>query len=84
MDCLKREAALELTSLLCHLIQLLPTVLRIDPTVRFDSYLQQPINVHTEKCRIYYLGKYKLSPIEVIGLMIWSKRHNNPDISEFL
>ncbi|KAJ4438012.1 hypothetical protein ANN_13951 [Periplaneta americana] len=51
----------------------------IDPTVRFEAQEQQPTEVHSEKCRIYeptvpfYLEKYHLTPIEVVGLMVGAR-----------
>ena len=51
----------------------------IDPKIRTESYGNQPAEVHIEKCRIYeptipyYLEKYKLTDIEVIGLMVGAR-----------
>ncbi|KAJ4446098.1 hypothetical protein ANN_12790 [Periplaneta americana] len=51
----------------------------IDPTVRFEAQEQQPAEVHSEKCRIYeptvpfYLEKYHLTSIEVVGLMVGAR-----------
>ncbi|KAJ4428993.1 hypothetical protein ANN_25989 [Periplaneta americana] len=51
----------------------------IDPTVRFEAQKQQPADVHAEKCRIYeptvpfYLEKYHLTSIEVVGLMVGAR-----------
>ncbi|KAJ4446971.1 hypothetical protein ANN_13673 [Periplaneta americana] len=48
----------------------------IDPIVRFEAQEQQPADVHAQKCRIYeptvpfYLEKYHLTSIEVVGLMV--------------
>ena len=47
----------------------------LDPTVRFETYADQPIEVNLEKRNIYlptipyYKKKYKLQDINVIGLM---------------
>lgn len=51
----------------------------IDPTVRFETDEQQPAEVNAEKCRIYnptvpfYLEKYQLTSIEVIGLLVGAR-----------
>ncbi|KAJ4426405.1 hypothetical protein ANN_27219 [Periplaneta americana] len=51
----------------------------IDPTVRFEAQEQQPSDVHAEKCRIYeptvpfYLEKYHLTSIKVVGLMVGAR-----------
>ena len=51
----------------------------IDPTVRFECSSSQPEAVHEEKCAIYqptvpyYLTKYKLQSITVIGLLVGAR-----------
>ncbi|KAJ4435932.1 hypothetical protein ANN_18554 [Periplaneta americana] len=51
----------------------------IDPTVRVETYENQPGEVHQEKCDIYdptipyYKEKYHLTSIEVIGLLIGAR-----------
>ncbi|KAJ4432421.1 hypothetical protein ANN_21040 [Periplaneta americana] len=62
----------------------------IDPTVRFEAQEQQPTDVHAEKCRIYeptvpfYLEKYHLTSIEVVGLMVGARGHNTSPLCQFL
>ncbi|KAJ4437697.1 hypothetical protein ANN_17842 [Periplaneta americana] len=51
----------------------------IDPSVKFKAQEQQPAEIHYEKCRIYeptvpfYLEKYHLTSIEVVGLMVGAR-----------
>ncbi|KAJ4437176.1 hypothetical protein ANN_17311 [Periplaneta americana] len=51
----------------------------IDPTIRFEAQEEQPADVHAEKCRIdeptvpFYLEKYHLTSIKVVGLMIGAR-----------
>ncbi|KAJ4428352.1 hypothetical protein ANN_24371 [Periplaneta americana] len=51
----------------------------IDPTVRMETYENQPTEAHQEKCDIYdptipyYKEKYHLTSIEVIGLLIGAR-----------
>ena len=51
----------------------------LDPTVRFETHADQPIEVNLEKINIYlptipyYKKKYKLQDIDVIGLMIGAR-----------
>lgn len=51
----------------------------LDPTVRFETHAQQPLEVNEEKRAIYvpttpyYKSKYHLNDIEVIGLMVGAR-----------
>ena len=51
----------------------------LDPTIRFESHAEQPLEVDTEKRNIYeptipfYQEKYHVSQIEVIGLMVGAR-----------
>ena len=51
----------------------------LDPTVRFESNIHQPNEVHAEKCKIYepttgyYKEKYQLNSIQVLGLMVGAR-----------
>lgn len=51
----------------------------IDPTIRFESYLNQSADVHTEKTKIYaptinfYKTKFNVNSIDIIGLFLGSR-----------
>ncbi|PSN50363.1 hypothetical protein C0J52_07611 [Blattella germanica] len=51
----------------------------IDPTIRTESYEDQPRDIQEEKCSIYipttpfYKDKYNLTSIEVIGLLVGAR-----------
>ena len=51
----------------------------IDPTIRVETHISQPEEVHIEKSNIYketvpyYKNKYNLKEINVIGLMVGAR-----------
>ncbi|KAJ4434388.1 hypothetical protein ANN_22948 [Periplaneta americana] len=55
----------------------------LDPTIRFETHVDQPHEVDSEKKRIYeptipfYKDKYSLSHIDVIGLMVGARVMHN-------
>ncbi|KAJ4447114.1 hypothetical protein ANN_09114 [Periplaneta americana] len=59
----------------------------IDPTVRFETNEEQPVEVDKEKNNIcnptipYYLQKYQLEELEVIGLLVGARGDNAGEVS---